>query len=252
MANRSSSIIFVGTTSTRDPAAVLAVLLRATETMAPVVVTHLERPPALTLDGKHAVLAQVDHVADEQAEGLGDAQAHDALQPERQLVHGVHMGSDAGALGQGERAGLAGRRAAASRGRVREWCFEALGGVEAGGKRPLARAKARIRRRIHRASATTRLDSPKVWRRFEPGICFSARARDPDVTLWVAVCAGELAVLPTAPHRRQAESAQPGRLGETDLPTVLTGCPGCSEPRRAQRRSLVYYGRPGGAATRGP
>ena len=44
----------------------------------------------------------------------------------------MEVGGDAGALGQGERPGLAGRSPGASGGRVGARGFEALGGIEAG------------------------------------------------------------------------------------------------------------------------
>lgn len=143
-----------GTTSTPGPGGGLDRVLAGDGDDAPAFVAHGEVPSPLTLDSHQAGVTQVDHVPDQKSVGLGDAQTHDPLQPEHHLVDHMEMGGDSGALGQGERALLVHMVARASGGVVGERSLQPFGGVEPGGNRALARAKANTRRRIHRASET--------------------------------------------------------------------------------------------------
>ena len=97
-----------------------------------VVVADGEGPAALALDGEQPGAADVDDVSDGDAEGFGDAQAHDPLQPEGELVNRVEVGGEPGALSKGERAGLSASVRAATVGLVGNRSVEAFGGVEPG------------------------------------------------------------------------------------------------------------------------
>ncbi len=68
----------------------------------------------------------------------------------------VEVGGDLGALSQAEGPGLTLRPTGTSRRRIGQRRVEAFSGSKPGGKRPLARAKAMILRRIHMASADVR------------------------------------------------------------------------------------------------
>ena len=108
-----------------------------------VVVADVEGAPALALDGEHAGVAEVDHVADEDPEGLGDAQAHDPLQPERPIWwtgwRWAAMRAHSGRVsGRGWR--VAARGCGRRRGRGSGRRGSSVGSKPAG-KRPLARAK---------------------------------------------------------------------------------------------------------------
>jgi hypothetical protein len=202
---------------------------------APVVVADLEPPAALALHGHQAYLAQVHQVADLDAERLGDPEAHDALQPENHLVHDVQVGGDAGALGQAERPGLAGGAPPSGSGWVGGWCFEALGGVEAGGRQPVGPDEGQ-----HPAQHPQGVGHVGLRQAFGAADPFvgdggNGAGRDPDDTVGVAVGAGEGAGLPAAPGGGQAHPCRLGQLGQAHLSvTRAAGAsyagPGCLVP----------------------
>ena len=156
-----------------------------------VVVADVEGSAALALDGEHAGAAEVDHVGDQDPVGLGDAKAHDPLQPEHRLVDGVEVGGDPGALGQGERPGLGASALGCERRPGRGGSFEAFGGIEAGREEPVGPGEgehlAQHPQGVGDVAAAT---EPVGWR-FLVAMACERGDGDADLAVRVAVGAGK-------------------------------------------------------------
>ncbi len=137
-------------------------------------------------------------------------------------MHDMQVGSEPGALGEGERPGLAAALPPTSGRLVRQRGVKPLGRVEARreqfvgpgeGQHPAQHPQGVGDVSLGQAGARAWLGADGRQR----------LGRDPDVAPGVAVGTRDLAGPPAAPGRGQAHAAGLGRLGQADLSPIL-GC----------------------------
>jgi hypothetical protein len=202
---------------------------------AAVVIAHPEAATSLPAHEQQSGVAEVDHVVDQDAERLGYAQAHHALQPQGQLVNRMKAGGDPCTLGQAQGARLRARPACASDGHVGGGRLQSLRGVEAGRHDPVRSREAENATKDPQRVGDHGLRQPR--QALASGEPRDGRLRNADPSVRVAVGAGQFTGAPASSGGSEADPAHMRRLAESELPVL----PGLSEIGRNRPR-LIQLG----------